>query len=118
MSFQDVRLFKIFRLLSNAPMAMDSENTLLHASLNTLLIVWCSLEACVDILISGSSRSCLSDGQLIFFCGAGTLLHSLSKTRTGTHRSDKVINRLMQTTIQSGERDCYGEICDLTGEFY
>jgi hypothetical protein len=104
-------------------MAMDSENTALHASLDTLLIVWCSLEMCVDILISGSSRSlpqvvCPSDGQLFFFCGAGILLHSLAQSRTGFQRSDKVINRLMQTTIQSGERDCYEEVCDLTGEFY
>ncbi|KIK02545.1 hypothetical protein K443DRAFT_515706 [Laccaria amethystina LaAM-08-1] len=60
------------------------ENTALHASLDTLLIVWCSLEMCVDILISG------------------ILLHSLAQSRTGFQRSDKVINRLMQTTIQSG----------------
>lgn len=55
-----------------------------HWNLNTLLIVWCSLEICVDILISG------------------ILLHSLSQTRTGCQRSDKVVNRLIQTTIQSG----------------
>ena len=103
MSFQDVRLFKIFRLPSNTPMAMDSEHNPLHGNLNTLLMVWSSLEICVDILISGSSCSCPSDGQLIFFCGVGTLLHSLSQTRTGSQKSDKVINRLMQTTIQSGE---------------
>lgn len=60
------------------------ENTLLHVSLDTLLIVWSSSEVCVDVLISG------------------ILLHSLSQTRTGSLRSDKVINRLMQTTIQSG----------------
>lgn len=60
------------------------ENNPLHGNLNTLLMVWSSLEICVDILISG------------------TLLHSLAQTRTGSQRSDKVIKRLMQTTIQSG----------------
>ena len=71
MSFQNVRLFEIFRLPSNTPVAMNSENNPLHGNLNTLLMVWSSLEICVDILISGSSCSCPSDGQLIFFMVQG-----------------------------------------------
>jgi len=33
---------------------------------------------------------------------AGILLHSLSQSRTGFQRSDSIINRLMQTTVQTG----------------
>lgn len=52
--------------------------------LSPLISVWLCLEVVVNVLITG------------------ILLHSLSRSRTGFQRSDSIINRLMQTTVQTG----------------
>lgn len=52
--------------------------------MSSLISVWLCLEVGVNVLITG------------------ILLHSLSQSRTGFQRSDSIINRLMQTTVQTG----------------
>ncbi|KIJ93605.1 hypothetical protein K443DRAFT_644181 [Laccaria amethystina LaAM-08-1] len=54
------------------------------AGMSPLISVWLCLEVGVNVLITG------------------VLLHSLSQSRTGFQRSDSIINRLMQTTVQTG----------------
>ncbi|KAJ2932339.1 hypothetical protein H1R20_g4752, partial [Candolleomyces eurysporus] len=67
------------------------------SSVNNVLTFWLTAEAAIDVLI------------------AAILLYTLNSSRTGMRKSDKVLNRLMKASVQTGEANHV--LCWLLGMF-
>jgi hypothetical protein len=76
------------------------------SSVNKVLTFWLTAEAALDVIIAGTLSlfaGYILRPMIVTDSLVGILLYTLNSSRTGMRKSDKVLDRLMRMSMQTGE---------------